>query len=155
MTDTPVPLLAEVVAVGALWLESVETALGRIAEAGRLEGTAAGGVVASAAEDTFIATNHLRAVLAGKVAVAARAHCPWTRVDAIPAHLATQIHRDVAVAVSIPESLLVTARNQLSQGDARAFLLLVGDVAGSSISNIAGTLWDSYAEFAPAGWATR
>lgn len=145
----------EVVAVSAPWLESVERALGRIAEAGRSSRTAAGSVVASAAEDTFTATNHFRAVLAGTVAVSVRARSPWTRVDGISEHLAAQIHRDVVVATSIPESLLAIAREQLPEDDARAFLLLVGDVAGSSISNIAGTLWDSCAEFAPAGWPTR
>jgi len=149
---TPPGLPDKLVAVTSQWLESVEQALERIGVTGRASGTAAGGVVAAATDDALVATKHFRRVLAGEIPMTDRSSTPWTKVNEIPQQLAEQIHRDVAAATAIPEDLLETVREELSPDRARVYLLLIGDVAGCSISTVASTLWDSHARFAPTGW---
>jgi hypothetical protein len=152
MTEGDLP--QEVLSVTGDWLDSVEAALHRIANAALTSQTGEGLVVAGAVDDALLATTHFRRVLARELPVRERPQVHHMRVKTIPDSLAQMIANDVAIALSIPEDMLDVAKRQLAPDDVRPFLLLVGHVAGSSISEVAGAVWDSRPQLAPPGWAT-
>ena len=116
--------------------------------------TGEGLVIARAVDDALAATAHFRRVLGLEGPLRERPPVPPVKVNAIPEALAKAISADVAASLSIPEDLIDVAKQHLTPDDVRPFLLLVGHVAGCSISDVAETLWASYPDLAPPGWKT-
>jgi hypothetical protein len=151
MTDVKLP--PEVILATGKWLDDVEAALYRITNTAIASQTGEGLVVARAVDDALNATSHFRRVLASELPMNARPQVHHLRVGAIPVGLAVQISNDVTIATSIPEDMLDVAKRQLPADDVRPFLLLIGHVAGSLISDVAVAVWNAHPHLAPAGWA--
>lgn len=141
----------EVLSVTSRWLDAVEAALHRIANAAMTSQTSEGLVVASVVEDAFLATTHFRRVLARELPLGERPQVRYVRITPLPESLARVIADDLAISTSLPEDLLDLAKRQLPLKDVAPFLLLIGHVAGSQ-ALVAAAVWDSYPHLAPPGW---
>jgi hypothetical protein len=142
----------DVLDVTGAWLDRVERSLHRIAETATGESGAAS--IVNAVADALTATDHFRAVLTGSRPIDKAPLVHPVPVAHVPPNIADAIAEDVAIAISIPEDMLETARAKLPSEAVGSFLLLVGHVAGSSISEIAGALWQARPDLAPAGWTS-
>jgi len=147
------PLPPTLISVTSDWLDSVDRALDEILAATSDIDAAMASRVALAVGGVREHTSRFRQVMRREVAVDQRADSDWVPLRTIDRTLAERIHGNVIQATSLSASVHDTAHAALPDPVQRkAFLLHVGDVAGTAFVNLARQLWEDHPDLAPEGW---